>query len=68
MENLRNHVDVELISNKETLRKMLGKPAVKSFTIFHEHLAAVELRKKKLLLNQPIYVGMAILDLGKMTM
>ena len=42
MENLRNHVDVELISNQETLRKVLAKPAVKSFTIFHEHLAAVE--------------------------
>ena len=51
MVNLRNHVNVELISNQETLRKVLAKPAVKSFTIFHEHLAAVELRKKKLLLN-----------------
>ena len=68
MENLRNHVDVELISNQERLRKVLAKPSVKSFTIFHEHLAAVDLRKKKLLLNRPIYVGMAILDLSKMTM
>ena len=46
MENLRNHVDVELISNQERLRKVLAKPSVKSFTIFHEHLAAVDLRKK----------------------
>ena len=62
MENLRNHVDIELISKEERLRKLLAKPSIKSFTIFHEHLAAVDLRKKKIIVESTHYVGMVDLD------
>ena len=36
--------------------------------IFDENLVAVERAKVELTLNQPTYVGMAILDLSKMLM
>ena len=65
MENLRNHTTVELVTSKERLRKVIAKPNVKLFKIFHENLAAVEVKKSKLILNRPIYVGMSILDISK---
>ena len=45
MENLRNHTTVELVTSKERLRKVIAKPNVKLFKIFHENLAAVEVKK-----------------------
>ena len=65
MENLRNHTTVELVTSKERLRKVIAKPNVKLFKIFHENLAAVEVKKSKLILNRPIYVGMSILNISK---
>ena len=68
MKNLRNHVNVELVTSPERLRKVLAKPSLKSFKIFHENLAAVEVQKTVLTLNRAIYVGMTILDLSKTLM
>ena len=68
MENLRNHVNVELVTSQERLRKVLAKPSIKCFKIFDENLAAVEVQKTVLTLNRPIYVGMTILDLSKTLM
>ena len=65
MENLRNHVNVELVCKKERLRKVMAKPGVRSFKIFDESLVAIEVRKHILQLNRPIYVGMSILDISK---
>ena len=68
MENLRNHVNVELVTSRERLRKVLAKPSIKSFKLFDENLAAVEVQKTVLTLNRSIYVGMTILDLRKTLM
>ena len=68
MENLRNREDVRLINKKKQLNKLTAKSTLQSFTIFHENLAAVHLRKSKLKLNKPIYVGFSVLDLSKIVM
>ena len=68
MENLRKHVTVELVVKEERLRKCMAKPNVKSFKIFDENLVAINLTKNKLVLNRPIYVGQAILDISKTLM
>ena len=68
MENLRNHVNVELVTHQERLRKVIAKPNFTSFRIFDENLAAVQVTKPTLTLNRPIYAGMAILDLSKTLM
>ena len=68
MENLRNHVNVELVTSQKRLRKITAKPNFTSFRIFGENLAAVQLKKTTLTLNRPIYAGMAILDISKTVM
>ena len=45
MENLRNHVNVELVTSQKRLRKITAKPNFTSFRIFGENLAAVQLKR-----------------------
>ena len=68
MENLRKRVNVKLVNDKTKLTKLTARPSFDSFRIFFEDLAAVNMKKTKLYLNRPIYVGFAILDLSKVLM
>ena len=68
MENLRKRVDIQLVHTEKRLRKLTRKPGFRSFKIFNEDLASIELTKQKLVLNRPIYVGFSILDLSKVLM
>ena len=66
MENLRKRVNVKLVNDK--LSKLIASPSFNYFCILSEDLAAVNLKKTKLYLNRPIYVGLSILDLSKVLM
>ena len=68
MENLRNRRTVDLMTSEENLKKLAAQPSFKQFKIFHKNLVAEEQAKVELMLNQPIHVGFAILDLSKTLM
>ncbi|XP_053985489.1 uncharacterized protein LOC128879938 [Hylaeus volcanicus] len=60
MENVRNHVDVKLVSKWEGrygVEAMIAKPNFHSCSVFSEDLVAIELRKLAVKFNKPIYVG-----------
>ena len=68
MENVRNRVDVKLITQWEGrygAEAMIAKPNFHSRSIFSNNLIAVELRKLEVKFYKPIYVGMCILDISK---
>ena len=68
MENVRNHVDVKLLTHWEGrygAEAMIAKPNFHSRSIFSEKLVAIELRKLEVKFYKPIYVGMCILDISK---
>ena len=69
MENIRNRVDVKLVSTKEKLKKLVAKPNFKGPPkIFSENLVSVHMKKTSLTMNKPVYLGMCILDLSKIIM
>ena len=68
MENLRKHVDVKLVNNQKKMQQLASRSNFKTFKIFTESFVAFEIKKMKLLLNRPIYVGFSILDLSKVLM
>ena len=68
MENIRNRVDVKLVNTQEKLRKLVAKPNYKNQNIFSENLVSVHMKKVKLTMNKPVYLGMCILDLSKTIM
>ncbi|XP_018365191.1 PREDICTED: uncharacterized protein LOC108762616 [Trachymyrmex cornetzi] len=68
MENVREHVDVRLVTRwdgRYGAEVMISKPNFHSRSVFSEELVAVELRKLEVQLNKPIYVGMCILEISK---
>ena len=69
MENIRNRINVKLVSTKKQLKKLVAKPNFKGPPkIFNENLVSVHMKKTSLTMNMPIYLGMCILDLSKIIM
>ena len=65
MENLRNRIDVKLVSNKKDYLKWKPKPSNMSHKIFHNDLVTIRKNKVTLMLDKPAYIGMCILELSK---
>ena len=68
MENIRNRVDVRLITSELQAKKLISKPNFEHRTIFSENLIAVHMKPTKVYYNKPLYLGMCILDLSKTLM
>ena len=65
MENIRNHRNIKLITNREAYLKAVMKPNFKSGVLFGENLMGCEMGKIKVVMNKPVYLGQAILDFSK---
>jgi len=63
MENIRNRVDVKLVTSTEIASKLSVKPNFQDCTVFDENLVAIHMRKTKLKCNKPVYFGMCILEM-----
>ena len=68
MENLRNRIDVRLISNKNDYLKWSSKLSYMSHKIFYKSLLAILKNKVTLAINKPANIGMYILKLSKTLM
>ena len=68
LENIRNRVEIRLITSDKVAQKLAAKPNYDRCTIFDENLIAVHMKKTKLYFNKPVYLGMSILDLSKFVM
>jgi hypothetical protein len=68
MENIRNRVDIRLVTDENKALKLIRKPNFKKSIIINENLLSIEMEKTNLEFNKPIYVGFSILDLSKYLM
>ena len=68
MANLRNRIDVKLVSNKKIYLKWICEPSYMSHKIFDNDLVAIRKKKVTLTLNKPAYIAMSILELSKILM
>ena len=68
MENIRNRVDVQLVTREFQARKLISKPNFQHRTIFCENLVAINMKKTKLSFDKPVYLGASILDVSKILM
>ena len=67
-ENLRNRVNVDVVTDKELALKRVAKPGFKRSYALHDDLVIIETIVPNVLLNRPIYVGFSVLDLSKLLM
>ena len=68
MENVRNHRDIKLVTADKRRNQLVSEPSHDAMKRFSENLVAIEMRKTKVKMNKPIYVGMAILDISQTLM
>ena len=68
MENIRKHRNIKLVNNEEEYLRNVMKPNFKSGTLLGVDLIACEMGKARAVMNKPVYLGQAILDLSKMIM
>ena len=68
MENLRKHRDIKLMATDEKRSKLVSEPNYHTTKRFSENLLAAEMKKTKVKMNKPVYLGMSILDISKTLM
>ena len=68
MEDVRKHRDIKLVTTDKRRNKLVSEPNYDAIKCFSENLVAIEMRKTKVKMNKPIYVGMTILDISKTLM
>ena len=67
-ENTRNHRDIKLVTSDKRTKRLVSEPNYHSHKNFSEHLIAIEIKKTKVKLTKPLYLGMSILDISKALM
>ena len=68
MENVRKHRDIKLVTTEERSIKVVSEPNNQTTKQFSENLLAIEMKKTKVKMNKPLYLGMSILDISKTLM
>ena len=68
MEKVRNHRDIKSVTTEEKRSKLVSEPNYHTTKHFSENLLAIEMKKTKVKMNKPVYLGMSILDISKTLM
>ena len=65
MENLRKRFNFEVVTSRKSALKWIARPNFQRAKIFREDLVGIHMARPVLVMNRPIQVGFAILDLSK---
>ena len=68
MENVRKRRDIKLVTTKRRRNYLVSEPSYHTTRFFTEHLLAIEIKKLQIFINKPVYLGLSILELGKILM
>ena len=68
MENMRKHRDIKLVTTEERRNKLVSEPNYYITKHFSENLLEIEMKKTKVKINKPVYLGTSILDISKTLM
>ena len=68
MENIRKHRNIKLVTTEEKYLRTVMRSNFKPEVLFGENLMGCEMGKIKVVMNKPVYLGQAILDLSKIVM
>ena len=68
MENIRKHRDIKLVTMDKKRSKFVSEPNYHTINLISEDLSIIEMKKTKLKMNKPIYLGLSILEISKILM
>ena len=68
MENIRKHRDIKLVTSDKKRSKLVSEPNCHTINLISEDLSIIEMKKTKVKMNKPIYLGLSILEISKILM
>ena len=68
MENIRKHRDIKLVTMDQKRSKLVSEPNYHTINLISEDLSIIEMKKTKVKMNKPIYLGLSILEISKTLM
>ena len=68
MENIRKHRDIKLVTTDKKRSKLVSEPNYHTINLISEKLSIIEMKKTKVKMNKPIYLGLSILEISKILM
>ena len=66
MEDVRKHRDIKLVTMDERRSKLVSEPNYHTMNYISENLAIIEIKRAKVKMNKPIYLGLSILEISKL--
>ena len=68
MENIRKHRDIKLVTTDKKRSKLVSEPNYYTINLISEDLSIIEMKKTKVKMNKPIFLGLSILEISKILM
>ena len=68
VENVRKHRDIKLVTTDKKRIKLVSAPNYHTMNCISENLSIIEMRRTKVKMNKPIYLGLSILEISKLLM
>ena len=66
--NVRKHRDIKLVKTDHKRNKLVSEPNYDTMRLISENLSIIEMKKVKLKMNKPIYLGLSILEISNIIM
>ena len=67
IENVRKHRDIKLVTAEEKIIELISEPIIIQENT-SDNLLVIEMKKTKVKMDKPVYLGMSILDISKTLM
>ena len=68
MENVRKRRDIKLVTTDKKRSKLVSKPNYHTMNYISDDLSIIEMKRTKVKMNKPIYLGLSILEISKLLM
>ena len=68
MENIRKHKGIKLVTTDKKRSKLVSEPNYHTINLISKDLSIIEIKKTKVKMNKPIYLGLSILEISKILM
>ena len=65
MEHVRKHRVIKLVTTDKKRNQLVSEPNYHTTKFFSENLLATEMKKIKVKINKPVYLGLSILEISK---
>ena len=65
---ISENTDIKLVTTDRKRSKLVSEPNYHTISLISEDLSIIEMKKTKVNMNKPIYLGLSILEISKILM